>query len=241
MKRRYATIPDNISRSHIIQAIELMRKDGIPQDRMSSTYVVEFEGEYFPPPLTVGKANLYANGDELGGPGKHVKGGRGTKCFAVLEKAGFNIRRVAELEKKEVIAESTEFSFALESHLEEFLIRNWGDVEFGKDYDLLRNSSGDLIGQQYQTDTGPIDLLAISKDRRSYLVIELKRARSSDSTVGQILRYMAYIKDEEAEADQSVKGIIVAHSEDPKARRATSMVPDVSFWQYQLSFEVKEL
>ena len=129
----------------------------------------------------------------------------------------------------------------MESHLEEFLIRNWGDVEFGKDYDLLRNSSGDLIGQQYQTDTGPIDLLAISKDRRSYLVIELKRARSSDSTVGQILRYMAYIKDEEAEADQSVKGIIVAHSEDPKAKRATSMVPDVSFWQYQLSFEVKEV
>ena len=148
---------------------------------------------------------------------------------------------MTELEEKEAITESTEFSFALESHLEEFLIRNWCDVEFGKDYDLLRNSSGDLIGQQYQTDTGPIDLLAISKDRRSYLVIELKRARSSDSTVGQILRYMAYVKEEEAEAGQSVKGIIVANSEDSKAKRATSMVPDVSFWQYQLSFEVKQL
>ena len=241
MKRQFATIPENIDRSHIVQAIQAIRKDGVPQGRKSSTYVVEFEGEYFPPPLLVGMANFYANGEELGGLGKHVKGGRGTKCFSILEKAGFDIRRVSEIEGTTEAESSSEFNFALESHLEEFLIRNWHDIELGRHFELLRNSRGELIGQQYQTDTGPIDLLAISKDRKSFLVIELKRSRSSDSAVGQILRYMAYIKEEEAEAGQDVKGIIVAHSEDLKAKRATSMIPDVSFWQYQLSFEIKEL
>ena len=32
---------------------------------------------------------------------------------------------------------------------------------------------GETVGQQYQSDTGPIDILAVSKDKKELLVIEL--------------------------------------------------------------------
>ena len=40
------------------------------------------------------------------------------------------------------------------------------------------------------SDTGPIDILAISKDKKTLLVVELKKGRVSDNVVGQIQRYI---------------------------------------------------
>jgi RecB family endonuclease NucS len=51
-----------------------------------------------------------------------------------------------------------------------------------------------LVGRQFGTAVGPIDILA--KDKHGvHVVIELKRGRSSDRVVGQIARYMAWIED----------------------------------------------
>jgi restriction system protein len=67
--------------------------------------------------------------------------------------------------------------FALEKHLEEFLVQNWKQTELGKDYDIYEED-GELVGQQYPSDTGPIDILAISKDKNTLLVVELKKGQS---------------------------------------------------------------
>jgi hypothetical protein len=80
------------------------------------------------------------------------------------------------------------------------LIQNWKQTELGKRYDLFQDEDGN--GQQYPTDTGPIDILAISKDKKELLVVELKKGRASDSVVGQIQRYMGYVLDELAEENQ---------------------------------------
>ena len=64
-----------------------------------------------------------------------------------------------------------------------------------------------LIGQQYPRDTGPIGILAISKDGKELLIVELKKGRASD-VVGQIQRYMGYVLEELAESDQMVKDTI---------------------------------
>ena len=47
--------------------------------------------------------------------------------------------------------------FALEKHLEDFLVRNWQQTELGKTYDIYEDD-GELVGQQYPSDTGPIDI-----------------------------------------------------------------------------------
>lgn len=128
-------------------------------------------------------------------------------------------------------------SFAMEKHLEDFLVANWAQTELGKGYDIYEEE-GEIAGKQYPTDTGPIDILAISKDKKELLVVELKRARASDSVVGQILRYMGFVKSELAEEDQVVRGIIIALDDDKRIRRALSVAPNIDFYRYQISFKL---
>lgn len=54
--------------------------------------------------------------------------------------------------------------FAMEKHLEEFLVTNWKQSELGVLYDIYEED-GEVAGKQYPSDTGPIDILAISKDK----------------------------------------------------------------------------
>lgn len=128
-------------------------------------------------------------------------------------------------------------AFALEKHLEDFLVANWAQTELGKDYEIYKED-GEPFGQQYQTDTGPLDILAISKDKKRLLVVELKKGRASDAVVGQTLRYMSYVQDELAEDGQTVLGVIIAHEDDQRIRRALTMTPNIVFYRYQVSFKL---
>lgn len=127
--------------------------------------------------------------------------------------------------------------FALEKHLEDFLVQNWTQTELGRKYDIYEED-GELVGQQYPSDTGPIDILAVSKDKKELLVVELKKGRVSDSVVGQIQRYMGYVKDELAEDSQTVKGVIIALEDDLRIRRALSVTTNIEFYRYQVTFKL---
>lgn len=128
-------------------------------------------------------------------------------------------------------------TFAMEKHLEDFLVQNWPRTALGKEYEIYEED-GDCIGRQYQTDTGAIDILAASKDKKTLLVVELKRGRGNDVVVGQTLRYMGYVKDELAEPDQEVRGVIIAMQDDQRMRRALSVVTSVDFYRYEVTFKL---
>jgi restriction system protein len=127
--------------------------------------------------------------------------------------------------------------FALESILEDFLVANWQFTDFAKNYDIL-TVDGEQVGQQFPADTGRIDILAISKDQSEYLVLELKRGRASDRVVGQLLRYMGFIKREYCQDGKTVRGAIVAHQDDLSIRNALSMVEGVEFYLYAVDFKL---
>ena len=127
--------------------------------------------------------------------------------------------------------------FALEKHLEDFLVKNWKFTELGKKYDIYEED-GELVGQQYLTDTGPIDILAISKNKKTMLVIELKRGRASDVVIGPIQRYMGYVKDELLETNQEVKGLIIGLDSDKRLKRALSVCNNIDFYRYQIDFKL---
>ena len=121
--------------------------------------------------------------------------------------------------------------------MEDFLVQNWKQTELGKHYEIFEED-GEIVGQQYPSDTGPIDILALSKDKKTILVVELKKGRVSDNVVGQIQRYMGYVKEELAEKDQTVKGVIIGLDDDIRIRRALSVTNNIEFYRYKVNFQL---
>lgn len=127
--------------------------------------------------------------------------------------------------------------FALEKHLEDFLVANWKSTKLGKEYNIVEED-GEIVGKQFPCETGSIDILAQSKDEKTYLVIELKKGRASDVVVGQIQRYMGDVKHDICNPGQDVKGVIIALEDDIKLKRALSVTQNIDFYRYQISFKL---
>ena len=127
--------------------------------------------------------------------------------------------------------------FYMEKQLEDFIISNWENTEFGMKYELIYED-GVLVSQQYRTSIGKIDILAKDKITKNHVVIELKKNQTSDDTIGQLSRYMGWVK--EHKKDDAVKGIIVAGKFDEKLRYAKTMVPNSEAFLYEIDFKIKE-
>jgi restriction system protein len=211
-------------------------------------YVGEITGDYqyahglvLPHRRQVIWRNLAISRDDMSAGLKNSVGSAGTVC------AISRSEQVAEVEKLIGTPVTTilvsdpavedAYCFVMEKHLEDFLVENWKQTELGKSYDIYEED-GELVGKQYQTDTGPMDVLAISKDRKKLLVVELKKGKASDGVVGQTLRYMGYVQEELAEEGQTVAGVIIALEDDQRIRRALMMVPSIEFYRYQISFKL---
>ena len=83
------SIPTNISKEHILKAIEKIDSEGIILNADSNYYEVYYEGKYYPPKLIVSFANIFANGSEL--DRNSFQGGTNTPCFKLLQSNGFEI------------------------------------------------------------------------------------------------------------------------------------------------------
>ena len=141
-----------------------------------------------------------------------------------------------DIEVKDEGSDLSKGLFYMESQLEDFIIQNWNESEFGKKYDLIIKD-GELESQQYRTDIGKIDILATDKNTGEYVVIELKRNQTSDQTIGQIARYMQWV---EENLNKGVKGVIVCGKWDEKLDYARKRMGDVEVLLYEVNFSLKE-
>ena len=115
----------------------------------------------------------------------------------------------------------------LERVLEDLLEHNLATLEKG-----LK-----LVGRQYPTAVGPIDLLA-EDNNGVYVVIELKKGRSGDKVVGQIARYLTWVMQRLGGGkDNRVRGLIVGKEFDRKFAAAVAQLKKVSSY----TFDVKVL
>ncbi len=197
-------------------------------------------GEMLPHRRPVSWREAYVGRSEMSDPLKNSTGSIGT----VADISGYadEIQGLIGADSKPKLFSNDETvedpsAFAMEKHLEDFLVQNWAQTNFGKEYDIFEED-GEKVGQQYLTDTGRIDILAIKKDKSELLVVELKKGRASDVVVGQTLRYMGYAVQELAELNQKVRGVIIALEDDQRIRRALSVTPSVEFYRYQISFKL---
>jgi restriction system protein len=82
---------------------------------------------------------------------------------------------------------------------------------------------------------GRIDLLTIDNDTNDLVVIEVKQGKSDDLVVGQILRYMGWLKEKLVKDDQKIYGIICVNETTKKLKSAVSVVPTIEIYEYGIS------
>jgi len=132
--------------------------------------------------------------------------------------------------------QSETFIFPVEANLRDFLIKNLHTIKNNK-LSLYVDENG-REGKEYPIEgLGYIDILTIDK-QNNFVVFELKLTKGPDRAIGQILRYMGWVKKNLAK-DKQVKGIIVANKMDEKIRYAVSMVPGIELYEYEMKFELK--
>lgn len=131
-------------------------------------------------------------------------------------------------EEKEFPAE---VSIQMERDLEDFLINNLNLIENG--LQLYIDERG-RDGRQYQTDVGTIDLLC--NNREDFVVVELKKGRTSDNVVGQISRYIGWVRENLAEG-HNVRGIIIVHEFDPKLKYAVLAHENLELKYYEIQIK----
>lgn len=100
---------DQITKEHILQAIQEIDKEGTRVGRHSSTYDLEYNNKLYPPKLVISIANRFATGVEL--KPEEFHGGPNKPAFNTLEKYGFKI-----ILKKDKI---TELISSYKKHIQE--------------------------------------------------------------------------------------------------------------------------
>lgn len=85
--------------------------------------------------------------------------------------------------------------------------------------------------------SGYIDITARDAEGVT-VIIELKAGTADRAAVGQILSYMGDIVDEEATAN--VRGILIAHAFDARAKAAARMVPSLMLRSYAVQFSFRD-
>lgn len=128
--------------------------------------------------------------------------------------------------------------FVLEKYLEDFIVSNFETIFKGR-LRVFEDSEGN-DGQQYATDIGSIDILAIEEKAKTFVVIELKKGRPSDRVVGQVLRYMGWVKRNLCANGQNVKGLVICREHDQKLTYALEMTNNIDVRYYSMSFKLKE-
>lgn len=126
--------------------------------------------------------------------------------------------------------------FAYESDLRDFLSRNLKLIEPG----LYLYEEEGIPGIEFPVGGRFIDILAVDR-HNNYVVIELKVSKGYDRVIGQLLRYMAWIEKNQAEPGQKVRGVIIAREITDDLRLASSRVPDVLLYEYDLSVSLRKV
>lgn len=158
---------------------------------------------------------------------------------------GFNICEVSYDDYKTIIewnqqepevvplpehTEETLRRYVVSNPLEQIL-----DAEFSA-FKLYEDAEG-RTGELYNTSIGQIDILYQNKTTGDFLVVELKRTEdTSDCTVGQIARYIGWVKEHLAK-DKRVYGLLIAQSASEQLRYALKALKNCKFVTYEVAFK----
>mgnify|MGYP001573065982 CR=1 FL=1 len=137
------------------------------------------------------------------------------------------------------IEEDGEMDFALEKYLEDFIYENWDKIDFGQKLSKFVDEDGNVGKQYYTDDAGYIDILA-KDESGNFVVIELKKGRKNDEVIGQVLRYVGWVRKNLAKNEQ-VRGLVIVREKDIKLEYALKEISDkVQVKRYSVTFKLQD-
>lgn len=135
-------------------------------------------------------------------------------------------------------------SFGLEKYLHEFMRDNWDSLDLAAEWQIYATDDDLEAGYRHPCPVGgtswEIDILAHHRHEPRWLVVELKRNRSSDEAVGQTLRYVQWVRQNLAQPGEEVHGLIISREADDAIRYALSAVPFIDLQLYEVDFHLKK-
>lgn len=117
--------------------------------------------------------------------------------------------------------------FELEANLQSYLAQHWDATSLGKEWKLYEKGHVDA------GEIGIIDLLAQHRNRPGWLVIELKVRKTSDQVLGQVLRYMGWVRTRLAAKNDTIEGLVIASWPDIQTLYGLECLPDIRMMCYR--------
>lgn len=199
-------IPSNISKEHILTAINEVKNstEGIPINRISVNYDLEYEGNKYPPKYIISLANKYANNEELV-PGNFLT----TEARSFLKKLNFIVNK-RNPDKINVWIEKTDVQGRPDRISGEYAFSSalWSPTRSRDGKDIYKNmrevKKGDLV--LHLIDHQIISGISIVEDRAKEVAVKLETDYDGNCYVIKLINYNKFnlpIKKEEIFASQN--------------------------------------
>lgn len=133
--------------------------------------------------------------------------------------------------------------FVKEKHLQQYLVNNWDHIRLSQDWQIYSDSDDPEAGVEFSTGVGRPDILLTHKTESRVCVVELKKSDTSDRAVGQLLRYVGWVRDhldnlEDVDENATVEGRLIVSGPTEKLEYALSAVPHLTLHQYNVNVEL---
>ncbi|MGP4069744.1 HNH endonuclease [Halobacillus sp. B29] len=150
------SIPQNINREHVIEAIQKIDRDRVPKKRARSRFKLSYEGRNYPPKYVISIANIFANDEEY--PPSKFSGGDETNRF--LRKLGFTI--IGDIKNEDEVQRENE----------DISIPNLEPSSRSREYSFYSNDEKDSVVYEYLFKSKPhrwLDerILEIAPDKKT--------------------------------------------------------------------------
>ncbi|MGB9934048.1 hypothetical protein [Haloarcula amylolytica] len=128
-------------------------------------------------------------------------------------------------------------------YLQQYLVNNWDHIQLSQDWQIYSDSDDPEAGVEFSTGVGRPDILLTHKTDSRVCVVELKKSNSSDRAVGQLLRYVGWVRDHlddlDVSEDADVEGRLIVSGPTEKLEYALSAVQNFTLHQYNINVELR--
>ncbi|WP_205742978.1 hypothetical protein [Halalkalirubrum salinum] len=135
--------------------------------------------------------------------------------------------------------------FVKERHLQQYLVNHWDRMGLSEQWEIYSDADDPQAGVEFSTGIGRPDILLTHTSDARVCVLELKRSGTSDRAVGQLLRYVGWVRAhledlEGVSTDAEVEGRLIVSESSEKLEYAMSAVQELTLYHYEMEVTLNQ-